>query len=233
MKKHILFFLLVLMLPVLHLQAQQKHFTAVSHTLWDTTEVVASYVPPVRQWLSVRGNAEIRFPGADDGLIVNYFAVLAKDSLMYLHISKFGIELGRVLCSPDSLTLLLHTSQSYWQGTYTVLYSTLGVPLNFRMLQDLFLLSPGLPGKSVGTDGFLTQTVWTKDTVTLFTVDYAQYENVGKDSLIVYYPQTMQLRIPDPDVEIRLSHRAVKVEVPGPVSLKIPEKYTRTKLFIK
>lgn len=234
MKKRLLFLLIVLAVAVPHLHAQNKNFTAVAHSLRDTVETVKSYVPPVRQWLSLRGNAEVRFSGAEEGLTVNYFAVLAKDSLLYLHVSKFGIEFARACCTPDSLTVLLHTSQSYWQGAYSLFYGTLGIPLNFKMLQDLLLLSQELPGKQVDSAGFPTQAVWKAgDTATLFTVDYARYENAGQDSLAVYYPQEMRLRVPEAEVEVRLQHRAVKVDVPGPSSLKIPEKYTRTKLFIK
>lgn len=232
MKKYLLI-LSVMLASGLQISAQNRNFTAVPHSLWDTA-AVASYTPPVQHWLSLRGSADVRLSGGDEGMTVNYFAVLAKDSLLYLHISKFGIEIARALCRPDSMTVLLHPAQAYWQGSYSILYSVFGIPLNFKTLQELLLLSPTLPHKSVDAQAQLTQTVWTlNDTATLFTVDYAHYENVGKDSLEVYYPLDMQLRVPEADVEVRLQHRSVKVEVPGPSSLKIPEKYTRTKLFIK
>lgn len=234
MKRKFLILLSSLMISGLHLYAQDKTTVAVSHSLWVNGQETPVYTPPIQHWLSVRGIAEFRMSNVDDGIGLNYFAVLAMDSILYLHLSKFGIELGRALCTPDSLTVLIHTSQSYWSGTYSLLYSALGIPLDFRVLQELLLLSPELPEKSVDSSGYLTKTSWkSKDTSTLFTVDYAQYENVGKDSLTVYYPHKMLLRVPESDLEVRMQHRSVKVEVPGPSSLKIPDKYSRVKLFIK
>ena len=188
-------------------------------------ELPVAYVPPVRQWLSVRGVAHFDMPGMG-GLDLNLFAVVRKDSVVYLHVSKFGLELGRALCRPESVVVLLHVESSYWKGGYSQIRQKTGLPVDFQTLQDLLLISPVNAQTVVDSNGFLAKASWLKQDGSVYLkVGYKEYANIG-DSTEVLYPRSISISIPSMGSG-RMTVKSAKVEVPGPASLKIPEKYKR------
>ena len=192
----------------------------------DTVPAWRWYSPPVRQWFSARATAKVPLDkmGSVD---VNLFAVVAKDSLIYLHVSKFGMELARVLCAPDSIVALLHTEQAYWKGDYSVFRRRLGVPMDFSTLQGLLLVHP--EGMRVVSDsaGFLRQIRWVeRDSILRMEVSYRRYAPVSESEGLLY-PMDISISLPRVESSARLAVKSVNVEVPGPVSLRIPTKYKR------
>ena len=184
----------------------------------------ATYVPPVRQWLSVRMSGNVKVPGMG-GLDLNLFAVLLKDSLVYLHISKFGIELGRALCSPEKMLLLVHPELAYWEGDYAAFRKKSGVPLDFGTLQDLLLLTPRNVNDVVDSAGYLIRVRWLdQGGVCYLQAKYGTYSDIAADSQ-VRYPQQIMISMPRSGGTAYMSVKSVKVEVPGPVSVRIPSKY--------
>lgn len=87
-------------------------------------------------WLSYRANmrADWNNGGADAAL----FFVNRKDSLIYINISKMGIELFRLVATPDSVKYLNRLEGTYALGDYTLLRKKFGVQANFDMLQAFF-----------------------------------------------------------------------------------------------
>ena len=190
--------------------------------------VPKAYAPPVRQWLSVRASGRMEVPGAG-GLELNLFAVLAKDSVVYLHVSKFGIELGRALCRPEKVVVLVHPESGYWEGSYALLRQKTGLPLDFEMVQDLLLLTPHNARVETDSGGFLRKVQWTSaEGGGTVTAKYSEYGNIGGEGVEVFYPGVISVSLPSLG-SARLTVKSAKPDVPGPVSLKIPEKYKRLK----
>ncbi|MBO7623835.1 MAG: DUF4292 domain-containing protein [Bacteroidales bacterium] len=186
--------------------------------------VPKAYAPSVRQWLSVRASGRMEVPGAG-GLELNLFAVLAKDSVVYLHISKFGIELGRALCRPEKVVVLIHPESGYWAGSYALLRKKTGLPLDFEMVQDLLLLTPHNARVEIDSGGFLRKVQWTSaEGGGTVTAQYSDYAHIGGEGAELLYPRSISVSLPSLG-SARLTVKSAKPDVPGPVSLKIPEKY--------
>jgi hypothetical protein len=184
----------------------------------------AFYVPPVRQWLSVRMSGAVKMPGMGS-LDVNLFAVVLRDSLIYLHISKFGIELGRALCRPGKILLLVHPELAYWEGDYATFRKKSGVPLEFGVLQDVLLLTSRDARTVVDTDGYLIRMDWPdRDGGCYLQAAYGTYADIASGSQ-VKYPQDIRLSMPKSGGNLRMTVKSVKVDEPGPVTVRVPEKY--------
>ena len=85
---------------------------------------------------------------------------MAKDSAVYLHVSKFGIELGRALCRPEKVVVLVHQESGYWEGSYALLRKKTGLPVDFEMVQDLLLLTPHNAQVDIDSSGYLRKAQW-------------------------------------------------------------------------
>ncbi|MBO4773408.1 MAG: DUF4292 domain-containing protein [Bacteroidales bacterium] len=188
-----------------------------------------AYVPPLRQWLSVRASGRMEIPGAG-GLELNLFAVVAKDSAVYLHVSKFGIELGRALCRPEKVVVLVHPESGYWEGSYALLRKKTGLPVDFEMVQDLLLLTPHNAQVDIDSSGYLRKAQWASlNGGGAVAAKYSDYGNIGGEGVKVMYPKTISVSLPSLG-SARLTVKSAKPDVPGPASLKIPEKYKPLKL---
>jgi hypothetical protein len=103
------------------------------------------------KWLTEKLNAnEFRFNTLDGKLSVestvdsnsNSFTAslrIKKDSLIWISISKVGIEAVRVLITKDSVKFVDRINSQYFKGDFTYLSKVLGSPLDFEILQALFV----------------------------------------------------------------------------------------------
>ena len=189
-----------------------------------------AYMPAVRRWLSIRASGKMDVPGLG-GQDLNIFAVLAKDSVLYLHVSKFGIELGRALCTPEKVVVLIHPESAYWTGGYSLLRKKTGLPLDFDMVQDLLLLTPKNVRTVIDSNGYLRKVQWvSSDGGGTVTAEYGDYGNAGGEGVMFVYPKTISVSLPSMGGSARVTVKSAKPDVPGPASLKIPEKYKPLKL---
>ncbi len=128
--------------PALHAQeplaedTAKRNLQAVSIVAMLPSDSDLFVVNPEYHWFSSRMNCAIH---REEGAELNFsvFMVVAKDSIIYLNVSKFGIELGRMVCTPDSIRLLVHPSTLYWTGTYADVYRVTGFALDYFILQSL------------------------------------------------------------------------------------------------
>lgn len=73
----------------------------------------------------------------DEKLGFQCFFVNRTDSLMYFNLNKSGIELARVVLTPDSLTYVNKMENEFYKGSYQFLGKVLGFPLDFQMVQAI------------------------------------------------------------------------------------------------
>ena len=91
------------------------------------------------QTLTLNGRAEIRMPSQNSRISANYRINMAKDSLIWIRVSKFGIEAARVLITPDSIWVMDKLSNSLQSADFSLAAEYTGLDANFSALQDLIL----------------------------------------------------------------------------------------------
>ena len=86
-------------------------------------------------WISYQMKVSVKTEEED--LAFQCFFVNRTDSLIYLNLHKSGIELARVVLTPDSVTIVNKLQKEYYKGGYEVFVKMLGFPLTFPMVQSL------------------------------------------------------------------------------------------------
>lgn len=103
-----------------------------------TDSVKELLFPPTTnyEWISYRMkvNAEMD----QDKHAFQLFFVNRIDSIIYININVIGIELIRIVATPDTVTYVNKLSYQYYKGDYTFFQAITGIDLTFNMLQSLF-----------------------------------------------------------------------------------------------
>lgn len=87
------------------------------------------------EWLHSRGKLKADLPELK--ATGSYRMYLQRDSALWMQITKFGMEIARVLITPDSIIFLNRLESSYIKGDAGDIEEILGVPVNFNQLQLL------------------------------------------------------------------------------------------------
>jgi hypothetical protein len=203
-------------------------------------------------WYSSRISIEISSATTDE---ISAFLVCRRDSIIYLNINKFGIELARAVLRPDSVTMVNRFEKTFYKGDYSIVKQLYGFSLNYNVIQSI-ILCEDFSSYSSGL-----KLVTSNDS--LITVNYPKRVNSSKNSFIqqeisynkslnkivtstikdlqtmrlakINYTQFEQVEtflfphiytITLPDVTIKIETKSSRVNTPGPTSLTIPQKYT-------
>lgn len=202
-------------------------------------------------WYSTR--ATITLSSSNDE--ISAFIVNRRDSVLYVNINKFGIELARAVFTPDTISIVNRFEKTYYKGDYSIIYKLYGFSLSYNMVQAIVLGEPFRDFKPVSksvtqTDStFIISTPrsvdvfsktainqmlvldkkehvivsnWVKDIATqqVVTISYAKYEQIET----FRFPSNYTIELPTQSIQIVT--KSSKVNVPGPTSLMIPQKYT-------
>lgn len=87
------------------------------------------------EWVSYQ--MKISLEKEEEKLSFQCFFVNRIDSLIYLNLNRSGIELARVVLTPDSVIYVNKLEHEYYAGDYTFLRRVFGLPLDFGMVQSL------------------------------------------------------------------------------------------------
>ncbi|MDR2868451.1 MAG: DUF4292 domain-containing protein [Bacteroidales bacterium] len=87
-------------------------------------------------WISYQAKVDLSFGGSS--YQAQLFFVNRIDSLIYLNLSLFGAEVGRMVLTPDSVIFVNKLENNYYKGDYTLLRNLLMVDFDFYMAQSLF-----------------------------------------------------------------------------------------------
>ncbi len=208
------------------------------------------------EWLSYRMNVAILdYNSKKETMSVSAFFVNRKDSIIYVAISKLGIEGARVVATPDSVKYLNHLTSTYYSGDYSFLNKLLGFNVNFHILQSIFA-GDDIPGfepntllKIIGDTNIYTSSLRKNEQMNLsisqeiktnrnhkviennikeiknqvsIGIRYGDFINIDDSQL--FFQQT-ELALPTENMLLNFSIKNIKVNVPGPTSMRIPEKY--------
>lgn len=156
-------------------------------------------------WITYRGKADIIDTGGTR--TCNFYMVNRTDSILYLNIHAFGIEVMRAVFTPDSITFVNKLTYQYYQGTYAPISSRLPFSFDFQTIQALFNGdTEKLPkGKKL-------------------SFEYLAFESV--DSTSSFFTEFVFKEL-NKLIEVRGKIKVVRLNVPGVTSIKIPEKFER------
>ncbi len=173
-------------------------------SVWDTLPPMASGY----DWISYRGKADIVDTGGTR--TCNFFFVNRVDSIIYLNISAYGIEVMRAVLTPDSIKYVNKLTYQYYAGTYAPVRLLLNMPVDFAWVQDIF---------SGHGDERLARS--------RFACEYHDFVEV--DSTRSFFTE-MVLKDLNRLVEIRAHLKVTRFDVPGPTGIRIPDNFQELKL---
>lgn len=102
----------------------------------DTLPAKDSVFPKITyEWVSYQ--IKISLEKEEEKLAFQCFFVNRIDSIIYLNLNRSGIELARMVLTPDSVIFVNKLEHEYYAGDYRFLSWTLGFPLDFDMMQSL------------------------------------------------------------------------------------------------
>ncbi len=88
------------------------------------------------QWISYRMKLNVEKEGASNSFQV--FFVNRIDSIIYLNFNVSGIEIIRVVMTPEKVTYVNKMENNYFISDYTQFSTILGLNLDFYMVQSIF-----------------------------------------------------------------------------------------------
>lgn len=159
-------------------------------------------------WITYRGKADIIDTGGMR--TCNFYFVNRTDSILYLNIHAYGVEVMRAVFTPDSIKYVNKLTQQYFYDTYTPMNRYLPFKVDFQTVQALFNGDmEKLPqGQKLSYEYFSFQPV---DSVSSFFTEF-----IFKELNHV--------------IEVRGKIKVVRLNVPGVTSIRIPEKFERITL---
>ncbi|MDR3048000.1 MAG: DUF4292 domain-containing protein [Bacteroidales bacterium] len=167
----------------------------------DTTELFSP------QWISykmkVKGNIN------KENYVFQLFYVNRIDSIIYINFHISGIEIGRLTATPEEVIFVNKVKYEYYQGEYDHLISRLNYPLNFYTLQNLM---NGTPNEELLNNPLIT----------------ILYEYETEKGTVSFFKK-INIEIPLIQMNFMGEVSHLKFNVPGPTTIKIPEKFTPIK----
>lgn len=231
----------------------------------DKKEVISEFnvpkiIPLDYQWLSYRINLSYKdYDTKKEKISASAFFVNKKDSIIFLTISKLGIEGVRVAATPDSVKFLNHLNSTYYAGDYSFLEKMLGFKINFYLLQAIFL-GEDIPGFDANFIHALENEIHTYTSSSRknkeMNLTISQTLKINSDSKIIennitelnmqssvnmrywdfipfennYFFQQAEISLPKENILLDFKLRNIKINEPGPTSIRIPAKYTPIKI---
>ena len=153
-------------------------------------------------WVSYQSKVNLDFNNQTQ--TVNAFFVNRKDSIIYVNINKMGFELVRIVLTPEQVRYANSIKNEFYEGDYDFLSEKLGVPLDFEIVQSLL----------TGTEP-------------LELADFPVFIKYTPEPSVVEkrFFSLMNVEFPFENMKLQMEVKNLKWNVPGPTSLKIPDKY--------
>ncbi len=156
-------------------------------------------------WITYRGKAEIIDTGGTR--TCNFYMVNRIDSILYLNIHAYGVEVMRAVFTPDSIKYVNKLTQQYFYDTYVPINKFLPFAVDFQTVQALFNgQTEKLPqGQKL-------------------SFEYSAFQPV--DSTSSFFTEFVFKEL-NRVIEVRGKIKVIRLGVPGVTSIKVPEKFER------
>ncbi len=167
----------------------------------------ATYLPMATgyDWITYRGKLDVTDPGGTHSC--NFYMVNRIDSILYLNFHAMGVEIIRVVLTPDSITYVNKLTYQYYQGTYEPFRKFFPFPVDFQLVQAMV---NGDTEKLPQGQGL--------------SFEYSNYESVNDSSSFFtefVFKELNRL------IEARGKIKVVRLDVPGATKIRIPESFER------
>lgn len=159
-------------------------------------------------WVTYRGKADIIDTGGTR--TCNFYMVNRTDSILYLNIHAYSVEVMRAVFTPDSVIFVNKLTNQYYRDTYDPINRYLPFTVGFQTVQALFNgQTEKLPqGQKL-------------------SYEYSAFEPV--DSVSSFFTEFVFKEL-NRVIEVRGKIKVVRLNVPGVTNIKIPGKFERITL---
>lgn len=181
---------------------KEPEFIQESDTVPEFESEIADRLSWEYDWVSYQSKINLDFN--DNSQTVNAFFVNRKDSIIYININKFGLELVRVVLTPEQVRYANSLKNEFYEGDYHFLSEKLGVPLSFEVAQSV-----------------LTGTEYPEFAGFPLSVEYIPEPSVAENRFF----SLINVKLPFENMKFQVEVKNLKWNVPGPTALKIPDKY--------
>lgn len=156
-------------------------------------------------WITYRGKADIIDTGGTRSC--NFYMVNRTDSILYVIVHAYSVEVMRALFTPDSVIYVNKLTQQYFRDTYAPINRFLPFTVDFQTVQALFNgETEKLPrGQRL-------------------SYEYSAYQPV--DSTSSFFTEFVFKEL-NRVIEIRGKIKVVRLNVPGVTNIRIPDKFER------
>lgn len=156
-------------------------------------------------WITYRGKADIIDTGGTR--TCNFYMVNRTDSILYVIVHAYSVEVMRALFTPDSVIYVNKLTQQYFRDTYTPINRFLPFTVDFQTIQALFNgETEKLPkGQRL-------------------SYEYSTFQPV--DSTSSFFTEFVFKEL-NRVIEIRGKIKVVRLNVPAVTNVRIPDKFER------
>jgi len=208
-------------------------------------------------WISYQ--MKVSIDKKEEQLAFQCFLVNRIDSAIYLNLNRSGIELARVVLTPDSVKFVNKLEHTYYVGSYLFLEKMFGFPLDFFMVQSLL---NGVDFKDfddgftrVEEDGKLFY-VAPQRSNSKKTLSLMQSIEIGEGGVIVdnditdlrsmrdvdfsyknysdfgefHFFTKFEVEMEMDEVEMEVEMKNIKFNQSGPVAIRIPENFSEIEI---
>ncbi len=159
-------------------------------------------------WITYRGKADIIDTGGTR--TCNFYMVNRTDSILYLNIHAYGVEVMRAVFTPDSVIYVNKLTSQYYRDTYKPINKFLPFSIDFQTVQALFN----------GRTEMLPQGQ-------KLSYEYSAFAPV--DSASSFFTEFVFKEL-NRVIEVRGKIKVIRLNVPGVTNIRIPEKFERITL---
>jgi len=220
----------------------------------NTADTLPTKIP--YQWVSYQAKIDLTFEKNTQHC--QLFFVNRIDSIIYLNLNFSGIELGRMVLTPDSIIFVNKVEKSYYRGDYALLRNLLMVDVDFYMLQAIFngVDFPHFVGQSaVVKENELSRFIFNDRIMPLRNTHFYQEISLNSSNRIsenrfedlttrnqavvsysdytdenaLFFFNKLIIKQEEKQFELKAALRKVKFDVVGTTGIAIPDKFSEIK----
>ena len=219
-------------------------------------EVLAKFLTPP-DYTFFSGKAKLRVSsinGSDKGTL---YIRSIPDSVIWMAVKRLSVEGGRILITPDSITVINRLEKSYSKLAISELESRYGVTANFNYIQKMILgFNPSVSKADISkyeeTESAYTLSAMLYDIYHEFDLekntgqtiggkfnerfqvdgkwDYAEYKALTTDISLPYKRNYQIQSANNPDFDISIDFSEIELDIPKEIPFSIPKHYERIEL---
>lgn len=159
------------------------------------------------QWVSYRGKASVLFD--EKQYSCNYFVVNRMDSIIYINLNVFGVEIARLVATPKEVIFVNKLTYEYYKGDYTLVEKYLKEKADFYTLQAV------LNGQ--------------EEKLSKYSNVKVSYHHCTSPMWTYPFFDKFSVSISEGKRKVEADVVNLKFDTPGPTSIKIPESFNPVK----